>query len=70
MNRNKAKELGFTNDGYQFKFIPVYIKFDDETLETVGKNMFWDFLLSIFVQIDLFFETGYSFTAYLNENKL
>jgi len=39
-------------------------------METVGKNMFWNFLLSILIQIDLFLETGYSFEAFVNENKL
>jgi hypothetical protein len=70
MKRTTAKQNGFTHEGYQFGFIPVFVKFEEDSMVTEGKNAIWNFLLSIFTEIDLLLETGYSFEVDLREETL
>lgn len=70
MKASKAKELGFTHEGKQFGFVPVYICENYEGLEIRGKNKFWDFILDILVSIDVALDLGYSFECWVNEKPL
>lgn len=76
MTAQQAKKKGYTHSGHMFNFIPVYIKFEydpeimDESFEPVGKNAFWDFVLTVFCGMDVFFGTNKSFEIYVNEEEL
>ena len=59
MTVKQAIEKGYTNKGEMFGFIPVYVKNDYDCFEAVGINKFWNFVLDIFTEVDLFLELGY-----------
>ena len=56
MTVKQAIEKGYTNKGEMFGFIPVYVKNDYDYFEAVGINKFWNFVLDIFTEVDLFLE--------------
>lgn len=75
MTIQKAKENGYTHEGEMFG-IPVWVKFtyepevQDEIFEAVGKNKFYDFLVAVLTEIDIFLCTGYAFQMWINEEKI
>ena len=70
MTTKQAIEKGYTNKGEMFGFIPVYVKHDYDCFEAVGTNKFWNFVLDIFTEVDLFLNLGYSFNVWIDEEKL
>ena len=73
MKVKTAIEKGFTNSGYMFDDIPVFVKFnddDDESFEAVGINWFYDIYLSLLIWIDLKLNFGKSFEIWLDSEPL
>lgn len=68
MDIKKAKQKGFTNKGYMFDDIPVFVKFhDDDSFEVVGINLFWNLYLNLLTFIDLQLNFGKSFELLVSE---
>ena len=70
MTVKQAIEKGYTNKCEMFGFIPVYVKNDYDCFEAVWINKFWNFVLDIFTEVDLFLELGNTFNVWIDEEKL
>ena len=73
MTNKEAIEKGFTNLGFMFDNIPVFIKLnddEDESFEAVGINWYYDLYLRFLTWIDLIFNFGKSFEIWIDEEEL